>query len=42
MQRREEAEKLIAENMSRDPYHIPTRALTALLTLQDGVYFLES
>jgi len=42
MQRREEAQALIDENFSRDPYHIPTRALAALLTLQDGHYDRES
>jgi FkbM family methyltransferase len=42
MQRREEASALIEENLARAPEHVPTRALLALMTLQDGHYNRES
>jgi FkbM family methyltransferase len=42
MQRRREARDLIEENLRRDPEHVPTLALLAMMTLQDGVYNRES
>jgi FkbM family methyltransferase len=42
MQRYEEARELIDENLARDPDHIPTRALLAICTLQEGKYNRES
>ena len=38
MQRRANANDLIDDNLARDPEHVPTRALLALMTLQDGRY----
>jgi FkbM family methyltransferase len=42
MQRRQLANELVDDNLARDPEHIPTRALAALMTLQDGVYNRDS
>jgi FkbM family methyltransferase len=42
MQRRDEARALAEENLAQDPEHVPTNALLALMTLQDGVYNRDS
>ena len=42
MQRRDQAHELIDENLARNSDHIPTQAILALMTLQDGVYNRES
>jgi len=41
MQRRREAWELVEDNLARDPEHVPTRALSALMQLQDGNYGRE-
>jgi FkbM family methyltransferase len=42
MQLRDTAHELIDDNLARDPEHVPTKALLALMTLQAGVYNRES
>lgn len=42
VQFRDVAHYLIEENLERDPEHVPTRALLALMTLQDGIYNRET
>jgi FkbM family methyltransferase len=42
MQRRRLASALLVENLKRDPGHIPTRAIAAMMELQDGNYNRKS